>query len=46
MRLLLVFFECSVAKVLWGFMSEMFNVNIGHDFESVARWWVSDPKEE
>jgi hypothetical protein len=35
-------FECCVAKNIWSVCSELFDKNIGTDFESVARWWLCD----
>jgi hypothetical protein len=35
-------FECYVAKNIWNVCSELFDKNIGTDFESVARWWLCD----
>jgi hypothetical protein len=39
-----LFFDCVVAKVLWTTISDIFNKSIGLDFESVARWWISESK--
>jgi hypothetical protein len=33
-----------VAKVSWNHLSEILGTQIGTDFESVARWWVSEKK--
>lgn len=35
-----LFFECCVAKLVWEYISEILGLNIGHDFESVARFWL------
>ena len=37
-----LFFECCVAKVLWTYISEIFHVALGTDYESIARWWISN----
>jgi hypothetical protein len=34
-------FECAVAKLLRRNVENYFGINIGQDFESVARWWIS-----
>jgi hypothetical protein len=39
-----LFFECVVARVLWCHLSEILKIDIGADFESVARWWISENK--
>ena len=39
-----LFFDCCVASVLWKHMSSIFDIQIGSNFESVARWWVSNNK--
>jgi hypothetical protein len=39
-----LFFEWIVVNQVWGFLSDVFGVQVGHDFESVARWWVSNNK--
>ena len=39
-----LFFDCCVAKVLWIYLSEIFHISLGVNFESVARWWVSNRK--
>jgi hypothetical protein len=31
-----------VAKLIWGHISEILNLNLGHDFESVARFWITN----
>ena len=39
-----LFFDCFVAKLIWPVISEMVGVEVGADFESVARWWLSNNK--
>lgn len=39
-----LFFDCCVAKILWGYLVEIFHHPLGIDFESAARWWVSNAK--
>ena len=42
-----LFFNCCVAKVLWAHLPDIvdiFHINPGTDYESVARWWVSNKK--
>jgi hypothetical protein len=39
-----LFFECVVIKQIWGFFSDLFGVQLGQDFESVAMWWISNNK--
>jgi len=33
-----------VAKVCWAYLVDIFDIDLGFDFESVARWWVSNSK--
>jgi hypothetical protein len=33
-----------VIKQIWGFFSDLFGVQLGQDFESVAMWWISNNK--
>ena len=37
-----LFFDCCVAKVLWAYMFEIFHIPLGSDYESIARWWISN----
>jgi hypothetical protein len=37
-------FHCCVASCLWKEINDIFNLNLGHDLESVARFWVSNKK--
>jgi hypothetical protein len=39
-----LFFDCCVAKLVWGEISTTTNFNVGTDFESVAKWWISSTK--
>ena len=39
-----LFFDCFVAKLIWPVVSSMLGVDVGSDFESVARWWLSNKK--
>jgi hypothetical protein len=39
-----LFFGCCVAKVLWAYLTNIFHVTLGVNYESVARWWVSNKK--
>ena len=39
-----LFFDCCVARVSWDHLSEVLGTQIWTDFESVARWWVSEKK--
>jgi hypothetical protein len=34
--------DCVVAHFIWDVISSCFNKNIDTDFESVARWWISE----
>ena len=37
-----LFFDCVVAKMVWSTISELVGTPVGADFESVARWWISN----
>jgi len=39
-----LFFDCVVAKVCWAYLVDNFHIGLGTDFESVARWWVSNSR--
>jgi hypothetical protein len=39
-----LFFECCVAQSIWETISEMLGFQVGSDFESVAKLWLSDKK--
>jgi hypothetical protein len=39
-----LFFDCFVAKLVWSGISDLLNVSVGSDFESVAHWWLSNKK--
>ena len=37
-----LFFDCVVAKCTWDVVNSAFNCNIGSNFESVGRFWLSN----
>ena len=37
-----LFFDCVVAKNLWSFVSSQFSKAVGYNFESVAKFWISE----
>jgi hypothetical protein len=39
-----LFFKCFVVQQIWEALSTIFKVQLGSDFESIARWWVSNNK--
>jgi hypothetical protein len=39
-----LFFDCFVAKLVWPVFSEILGVSVGSNFESIARWWLSNEK--
>jgi len=39
-----LFFGCCVATALWNYIADIFGIPIGSNFESVARWWVSNKR--
>jgi hypothetical protein len=39
-----LFFECCVARVLWGHTKDFLGVEIGSDYISVASKWLSEEK--
>ena len=39
-----LFFGCCVTTSMWCHLSESFDTNLGVNFESVARWWISNKK--
>jgi hypothetical protein len=39
-----LFFECVVAKNIWDTVSSILDKPLGDDFESIARWWLSEDK--
>jgi hypothetical protein len=41
-----LFFKCFVVSHVLCFFTELFNVQVGADFESVARWWISNNKND
>ena len=36
-----LFFGCFVANLVWPVISDICGVQVGSDFESVARWWLN-----
>jgi hypothetical protein len=41
-----LFFDYCVVKLLWLEISNIVGKSIGQDFESIARWWVSNKKKK
>jgi hypothetical protein len=39
-----LFFDCCTAQFLWQTVAEVTGVGTGHDFESVAKCWLSEKK--
>jgi hypothetical protein len=39
-----IFFECCVATAPWSIVSEIMQVSVGADFESVAKLWLREKK--
>ena len=39
-----LFFYCCVPTTMWRHLSDIFYKDLGADFESVARWWISNNK--
>jgi len=39
-----LFFDCCVAIFVWEIISNLCGKQVGADFESVARWWISDKR--
>jgi hypothetical protein len=39
-----LFFECCIAKIIWECISELLNLSLGQDFESVARFWLANKR--
>jgi hypothetical protein len=39
-----LFFECTIAKCVWGMIRESMNVDIGEDYLSVAAKWLQKEK--
>lgn len=39
-----LFFECCIAKLNWECISELLDLGLGQDFESVARFWVANKR--
>ena len=38
----MVFFNCVVAKICWSYLNDIFLIDLGSNFEPMARWWVSN----
>jgi hypothetical protein len=43
-KLAIISFLIALLQNLFGRISELLNVSVGTDFESVARWWLSNNK--
>jgi len=39
-----LFFDCCGATLMWKHLSDILNIQIGIDFEYVARWWLSNKR--
>jgi hypothetical protein len=39
-----LFFECAVARLLWGYVSEFFELRLGVDYISIASKWLNEKK--
>jgi len=39
-----LFFDCCVASLTWNYISIELGVQVGSDFESIGRWWISNNK--
>jgi hypothetical protein len=39
-----LFFGCCVAKLFWQTIAEVIGLDLGADFASVARFWISEKK--
>ena len=39
-----LFFDCCIAKLIWQYVSKFLDLNLGIDFESVARFWLGNKK--
>jgi hypothetical protein len=44
MRLAHLFFDCIVASQAWSLISEVFHIQIGVDYESMAKHWLCNKK--
>ena len=40
-----LFFECCVAENIWKLISEILGMDVGKDYESVAKFWISNQKD-
>jgi hypothetical protein len=41
-----LFFDCVVASNTWSLIAEFFHIRIGSNYESAARFWVSNKKNQ
>jgi len=41
-----LFFDCCVASLVWSIISDLLGLNIGENFESVARLWLANKNHE
>ena len=41
-----LFFDCCVASLVWSIISDLLGLNIGENFESVARLWLANQNHE
>ena len=39
-----LFFDGCIAKIIWECISELLNLSLGQDFESVARFWLANKR--
>lgn len=37
-----LFFECIIANIMWKHLSDIFDIALGSNYESIARWWLSN----
>jgi hypothetical protein len=38
------FFDYCIAKIIWECISELLNLRLGQDFESVAHFWLANKR--
>jgi hypothetical protein len=41
-----LFFDCCVAKLVWSTISDLLGLNLGENFESVVRFWLTNKNHE
>jgi hypothetical protein len=41
-----LFFDCCVANLVWSTISDLLGLNLGENFESVARLWLANKNHE